>query len=464
MKIHNTLSKKKELFTPIHPNEVRMYVCGPTVYDYAHLGHGRSAVSFDIIRRYFIYKGFKVTYVSNYTDIEDKMIERAKLEGITVKELAEKIIPHYAQDYGRLNILPPDRTPRATEFIKEMIELIATLREKKYAYDLEDGVYFDIAKDTEYGKLSGQKLEELQMGIRIKTKTGKRNPADFVLWKFEKPGEPAWDSPFGKGRPGWHIECSAMSTKLLGQPFDIHAGGLDLIFPHHECEIAQSESATKKSYVKYWMHNGFVQVDNEKMSKSLGNFFTLKDIFAKYDPKAVRLFLISTHYRGPINFSDVQLEQAVQTLRRINDFVFNLKTYTSNAKNHAALTKLLAKTKAEVEKAFENDFEVPQALGAIFDMMREANKFIANKKISIKDAMHILNQLRSFDSVLGILTEVDGETFIDVKIESLIKEREDARKEKNFKKADQIRDKLKARGIELIDSSDGVRWRKAEGA
>lgn len=462
MQIHNTLTKKKENFTPVNEGHIGMYLCGPTVYDFAHLGHGRSAVAFDVIRRYFIYKGYKVKFVSNYTDIDDKMISRANEDNISVKNLAEKIIPHYIEDYGQLNILPSDVSPKATDFIEEMIDIIKTLEAKGITYELEDGIYYDIAKDSEYGKLSGQKLEDLRAGARVEERTDKRNHQDFVLWKFEKPGEPSWDSKWGKGRPGWHIECSAMSMKLLGETFDIHAGGLDLTFPHHECEIAQSELATNKQYAKYWMHNGFIQIDNEKMSKSLGNFFTLKDIFAKYNPLAVRLFLISTHYRSPINFSNVQLEQAVQTLQRLNDFVFNLKTYESNVEDNINVNKLITSAKEAFEKSMDDDFEVPSALATIFSLVKEINIFMADKNISTQNAMNVLNIIREFNTVLGIIEEKEGEALIDLDIEALIHARELARKEKNYAESDRIRDELKEKNIELIDTPDGVKWRKAQ--
>jgi len=460
MKIHNTLTKKKEEFKPLEEGKIGMYLCGPTVYDFGHLGHGRSAVSFDIIRRYFMYKGFEVTFVSNYTDIDDKMIKRAAEEGISVPELAAKIIPHYEEDYGKLGVLPSNKSPLATEYIDEMKNIVQDLLDKGIAYPLEDGIYYDVSQDAEYGKLSGQKLENLQAGARIEEKTDKRNHQDFVLWKFEKPGEPVWETEFGNGRPGWHIECSAMSMQLLGETFDIHAGGLDLIFPHHECEIAQSELHTGKDYVKYWMHNGFVQVDNEKMSKSLGNFFTLKEIFEKYDPTAVRLFLISTHYRGPINFSDVQLEQATNTLKRLQDFVFNLKTYEADRGDNPDLPTLLTHTKEGFESAMDNDFEVPEALAVIFNLIKEVNKLMSTKDISTTDAMQVLHLVREFDTVLAVFEGNEEEELIDADIEELIQKREDARNAKDYETADRIRDELAAQGIELIDSADGVKWRK----
>ncbi|MBT6068302.1 cysteine--tRNA ligase [Candidatus Peregrinibacteria bacterium] len=460
MQLHNTLTKKKEEFVPLHEGEVKMYLCGPTVYDRAHLGHGRSAVAFDLIRRYFIYKGFKVTFVSNYTDIDDKMINRAAEEGISVPELTEKIIPHYEEDYGALNILPSDISPRATEYIEEMIALVQDLLDKDIAYALEDGIYFDVSRDKDYGKLSGQRLEDLKAGARITEREDKRNHQDFALWKFEKPGEPSWNAEFGKGRPGWHIECSAMSTALLGNTFDIHAGGLDLIFPHHECEIAQSESSTGEQYVKYWLHNGFVQIDNEKMSKSLGNFFTLRDIFQKYPASTVRLFLISTHYRSPINFSDAQLEQAAKTLQRLNDFVFNLKTYENQTENNLEIKKLLENAKNTFETAMDNDFEVPEALAVIFSLIKDINRLIAEKGMSTQDAMKTLHLIRAFNEVLGIIQEPEAEELINVEIEELIRNRETARAEKNYTLADSLRDQLTAKGIELIDTPDGVKWRR----
>ncbi|MDP2624980.1 MAG: cysteine--tRNA ligase, partial [Candidatus Peregrinibacteria bacterium] len=330
--VYNTLTNQKEGFKPIQEGKVDMYLCGPTVYDNGHLGHGRSAVAFDIIRRYleYVYREENVTFVTNYTDIDDKMINRANEEGITVKELADRIIPEYEKDYGSLGVKPPTIQTLATEYVDQMIEIVEKLIKEEYAYELEDGVYFEVEKFKEYGKLSNQKREELQAGSRIDKNDNKRHPHDFVLWKKEKPGEPSWDSPWGKGRPGWHIECSAMSYSNLGQPFDIHGGGQDLTFPHHECEIAQSEAAYGVQFCNVWLHNGFITVDKEKMSKSLGNFFTLKDIFKKYDPRAVRYFFLTSHYRSPIEFSDQQLEQAKNTLDRIRDFLLNLSHYKGN--------------------------------------------------------------------------------------------------------------------------------------
>ncbi|MEK7145652.1 MAG: cysteine--tRNA ligase, partial [Patescibacteria group bacterium] len=322
IQIYDSYSGEKKPLNKEPGEELKIYVCGPTVYDHPHLGHGRSAVAFDLIRRFFIYSGYRVTYVSNYTDIDDKMIDRAEKEGISVSELAEKIIPEYEKDYDLLGIQTPDHSPRATEkkYIEEMISLIQKLDKKGHTYALADGFYFDISSFPDYGKLSHQKLEELMAGSRVEERTDKKNHQDFVLWKLKKEGEPFWASPWGDGRPGWHIECSAMSKVLLGETFDIHGGGLDLKFPHHEGEIAQSSGASGKALAHFWMHNGFVTVDKEKMSKSLGNFFTLKDVFKKFHPRVVRFFLISTHYRSPIEFSEELLEQAKSTLKSLDEF------------------------------------------------------------------------------------------------------------------------------------------------
>ena len=448
--IKNTLTGKTEEFKPLNGNKVGLYICGPTVYDNGHLGHGRSAAAFDIIRKYLIYKGYDVTYVSNYTDIDDKMINRANEEKITVKELADRIIPEYEEDYGRLRIDKPDIQPKATEYIPQMVALVETLVEKGFAYELDDGVYFEIEKFPDYGKLSHQKQEELRAGSRVEADDKKRHPHDFVLWKKAKPGEPSWPSPWGEGRPGWHIECSAMGMHLLGETFDIHGGGMDLTFPHHECEIAQSEGATDKPYVKYWLHNGFINIDNEKMSKSLGNFFTLKEIFAKYDP----------HYRSPINFSDKILDQAENGLARIRDFLVNLKNYKSDAmESDTALNPALGNAIQKFEEHMDNDFDTAGALGALYNLIKDVNILMKEKKIAEKDVEKIEETLEKMDSVLSILPEVNGE--VDEEIEKLIEERNQARKNKDFARSDKIRDELAAKGIVLEDTPDGTIWKKA---
>jgi cysteinyl-tRNA synthetase len=455
MKIYDSKLKKKIEFEPLKKGEISMYVCGPTVYDVAHLGHGRSAVSFDVIRRYFEYKGDKVNFVSNYTDIDDKMIKRAKEEGCSVSELADRIIPEYEADYAALGIKAPNIVPKATDHIEEIVGLIEKLEEGGYTYVLDDGVYFDVAKYSAYGELSGQKLDELKMGARIEVDEDKRNPYDFVVWKFKKEGEPAWESPWGEGRPGWHVECSAMTFAHLGEKFDIHGGGLDLKFPHHECEVAQSCGAFGEgSFAQHWMHNGFIQVDNEKMSKSLGNFFSLKEIFEKYDPQVVRFMFLKTHYRNPINFSDKLLTEAKAGLSRIRDFVRKVEEYKSISKEDL----LRIEFQEEVKKSMDNDFDTSGALGTIFVVIKSINVSIDNKDINL-DQDFVLKQLKELDSFLGIIFS-QKEEFIDSEIENLIKEREDARKNKDFEASDRIRDELKGKGIELEDTSKGTVWKK----
>ncbi|MFA5947556.1 MAG: cysteine--tRNA ligase [Candidatus Gracilibacteria bacterium] len=469
MKIYDSRLQKKIDFKPIKEGEIKMYVCGPTVYDRAHLGHGRSSVSFDVIRRYFEYKGFKVTYVSNYTDIEDKMINRAKEEGITVKELADKVIPIYERDYGLLGIKKPDFQPKATQYIDEMIEIIKELEEKGFIYVIDgDGVYYDVSKYKDYGELSGQKLDDLKIGARIDVNDQKRNPYDFVLWKFKKEGEPSWKSPWGEGRPGWHIECSAMVWKLLGEKFDIHGGGLDLKFPHHECEIAQSCGAFGKgTFAQHWMHNGFIQINNEKMSKSLGNFFTLEDIFKKYDPQVVRFMFLQTHYRNPINFSDQLLEQAKSGLRRVHDFVGELNRRKNHAKdNHindnqidTELISILNEAKELFESSMDDDFNTSGALSSVFMLLDKVISII-HKTLSVEEFDKILDYLGKMDSILGVIFPRE-EQKIGGDVEDLIKQREEARKNKDFKKSDEIRADLLKKGIVLEDTPNGTIWKKA---
>ncbi len=382
MKLYNTLTKTKEEFVPLHPGEVRMYSCGPTVYNYFHIGNARPFIIFDVFRRYMEYKGYKVTFVQNFTDIDDKMIQRAKEEGITVKELAEKFIEEYFKDADALGIRRADYHPRATEHIDDIIEFIQKLMDKGLAYQAGNDVYFDTSAYEDYGKLSGQSLEDLEMGARIDINEAKKNPMDFVLWKGQKPGEPAWDSPWGPGRPGWHIECSVMSTKYLGETIDIHSGGQDLIFPHHENEIAQSEGLTGKPFARYWLHNGYINVDNRKMSKSLGNFFTVRDIIKEFDPEVVRLFMLSSHYRNPINFSRELLEQEQSALERLYNAKHNLEYLLESAPDRPAdeeekqfLDKLPRFVK-DFEEAMEDDINTADAVGVIFDLVREINTSI----------------------------------------------------------------------------------------
>lgn len=462
IKIYDTLTAKKVDFVPLEEGKVGIYVCGPTVYDSAHLGHGRSAVSFDVIRRYFIYRGYEVKYVSNYTDIDDKMINRANQEGISVKELSDKVIPIYAKDYGALGVMVPDVQPLATDHVPEMIELIQGLEKQGFTYVLDDGVYYEVAKFKEYGKLSKQKLEDLRVGSRVEVKDGKKSPYDFVLWKFKKEGEPSWSSPWGEGRPGWHIECSAMTWKHLGEKFDIHGGGLDLTFPHHECEIAQSEPVFGKgSFSKYWMHNGFINVDNEKMSKSLGNFFTLKEIFEKYDPKVVRFMFLQTHYRNPVNFSNVLLDQAKAGLSRLHDFVRNLNALLDAAEDGVVSANLAAAinvARSRFEAVMDDDFDTSGALGAVYEFVKEVNVMMNNSTLNKIELAAVLNFLQLVDKVLGVIFV--EEATIDSDVEKLIEKRNLARKNKDFKASDAIRDELLERGIVLEDKPQGTIWKK----
>lgn len=460
MKLYNSLTRKKEILSPHTPGKVAMYVCGPTVYDRAHLGHARAAVCFDLIRRYLTYRGFHVTYVSNITDVDDKIINRAKQERITEAELASRIIPEYEKDYAALNILPPDHAPRATEFIPKMVLLIDKLLKKKAAYITEDGIYFDVKTFPKYGELSGKKLDELIAGARVNVDENKKHPADFALWKKEKTGEPSWPGPAGlRGRPGWHIECSAMSMHVLGEQFDIHGGGIDLIFPHHEDEIAQSEMASGTSpFATYWLHNGHVMVNKEKMSKSLGNFFTIKEIFQKYHPLVVRYFLLSTHYRMPIEFSDDLLEQAKQSLSRFHDFMRRLKNYVSTPDIHKNQVKLIEQAEKEFKKALDDDFDISCALGALFELIRKVNTLLDADALMQEDCERIIAAMEKFDTVLGVL---NLEEKPDQVIQNLIEERNGARRQKNWKRADEIRTKLEKQGIILEDTKDGTVWKRA---
>lgn len=460
MKIFDSKAGKKVEFEPIEKGKVKMYVCGPTVYDSAHLGHGRSAVSFDVIRRYFLYKKYEVTYVSNYTDIDDKMINRAKEKGIEVSELADLVIPEYERDYGALGVMVPDVQPKATEYISEMVELIEKLDAKGFTYVLDDGVYFDVTKFPNYGKFSGQNLEELQMGARVDVKETKRNPQDFVLWKFKKDGEPSWPSPWGDGRPGWHIECSAMSYKNLGRSFDIHGGGLDLKFPHHECEVAQSLACFGDgTFAKYWMHNGFINVDNEKMSKSLGNFFTLKDIFKEYDPVIVRFMFLQTHYRNPVNFSNVLLDQAKAGLQRVHDFVRRLKLIGEDEGIISdSVRALVEKAKTDFDSFMSDDFDTSGALGILFDLIRQLNVLLDDSLILKSDAKFLLEAFEGFDEVVGVIFY--EESSLEEHEQLLIDQREKARSEKDFGRADKLRDQLLELGIVIEDTPKGTIWKR----
>ncbi len=468
MKVYNTLSRKKEEFIPLKEGEVKMYVCGPTVYNFIHIGNARPMIVFDTVRRYFEYKGYDVNFVSNFTDVDDKIIRKANEEGVTAEEISKRYIEECKKDMDGMNIEPATKNPLATEEIGGMIEMIRTLIEKGYAYEKNGTVYYRTRKFKDYGKLSHKNLDDLQSGGRALLVTGedeKEDPLDFVLWKPKKEGEPAWQSPWGEGRPGWHIECSEMSKKYLGEQIDIHAGGEDLIFPHHENEIAQSEAANGKEFARYWMHNGFLNIDNRKMSKSLGNFFTVREISEKYDLQVLRFFMLSAHYRSPLNFSAELMEAAKSGLERIVNSASNLKFLVQNSsaeKMTEEENRMFEETSEYVkdfERAMDDDFNTADAIAAIFDLVKYINTHTdENSSKEYLEKLH--KRLSDLADVLGIIVDKDEE-ILDEDIEALIRERQDARKEKNFARADQIRDELLSKGIILEDTREGVKWRRA---
>lgn len=468
MKIYNTLTRQKEEFTPIEEGKVRMYVCGPTVYNLIHIGNARPMIVFDTFRRYLEYKGYDVNYVSNFTDVDDKIIKKAQEEGTDAGEISKRYIEECKKDMDGMNVKPATVHPLATQEIGGMIDMISVLIEKGYAYAAKDGtVYYRTGRFKDYGKLSHKNLEDLQAGHRDIKVTGelKEDPFDFVLWKPKKEGEPAWESPWGEGRPGWHIECSVMSKKYLGETIDIHAGGEDLIFPHHENEIAQSEAASGKEFAHYWMHNGFLNIDNQKMSKSLGNFFTVREIADKYDLQVLRFFMLSAHYRSPLNFSADLMEAAKNGLERILTAAEHLTRLrdVSRTEEMTAQEEELYAASAEFQRKFEaameDDCNTADAVSAVFELV----KFI-NTNVSAENSREYLeklyDRLQTLCGVLGIITKKEEE-ILDSEIETLIQERQEARKNKDFAKADQIRDELAARGIILKDTREGVTWKRA---
>ena len=465
MQIFNSQTRKKEEFVPITPGKVGIYACGPTVYNYFHIGNARPFIVFDVLRRYFAHRGYEVTFVQNFTDIDDKMIRRANEEGITVKELGDRFIQEYYKDAGALGIRPATVHPRATEHMQEIIDLVKTLQDKGYAYEVNGDVYFDTEKDKGYGKLSGQNMDDLEAGARIDVDDVKKNPADFALWKAQKPGEPAWESPWGLGRPGWHIECSAMSMKYLGETFDIHAGGKDLLFPHHENEVAQSECATGKPFARYWMHNGFINIDNEKMSKSKGNFFTVRDIVKEYNPEDVRMFMLSAHYRSPVNFSRDMVAQAHASLQRLytaRDHMMFLLKNAADTEITADEQALLDKVQSSVERfdaAMDDDLNTADALGALFEIVKDANVAL-NEKSSKAAVEKTLNTLMELADVLGLLAK-KADDGLPSEIQQMVDERAQARKEKNWKKSDELRDALAAAGYIVKDTPQGQNITKA---
>lgn len=465
MKIYNTLTNQKEEFETIRPGEVSMYVCGPTVYNFFHIGNARTFVVFDAFRRYLEYRGYNVKFVQNFTDIDDKMIKRANEENSTVKELGDKYISEYYKDADALKIKRATINPRATEFIGEIVEFVKALVDKGYAYEVDGDVYFSTKKFHGYGKLSGQDLESLQAGARISVDERKKDPMDFALWKAQKPGEPAWESPWGMGRPGWHIECSCMAYNLLGETIDIHAGGEDLAFPHHENEIAQSESRSGKTFANYWMHSAFINVNNQKMSKSLNNFFTAREILETYDAEVVRLFMLSGHYRTQLNFSVDLLDSAKSALERMYNAVSNLENLLGEVKiekltgSEIEYKKVLDGYRDRYIEKMDDDFNSADGISVIFDLVREVNTNI-NSDSSRELVEYALNIIRELGTPLGILQK-STKGSLEEEIEALIAERQQARKDKNWALSDKIRDDLKARGIILEDTPQGVRWKKA---
>ena len=468
MKLYNTMTRKKEEFVPLEEGKVKMYVCGPTVYNFIHIGNARPMIVFDTVRRYFEYKGYEVNYVSNFTDVDDKIIKKANEEGVSAEEISQRYIAECKKDMAGMNIKPATTHPLATQEIDGMIDMISTLIEKGYAYAVNGTVYYRTRKFAEYGKLSHKNLDDLQSGGRSLLVSGeaeKEDPLDFVLWKPKKEGEPAWESPWCDGRPGWHIECSVMSKKYLGDQIDIHAGGEDLVFPHHENEIAQSEAANGKEFARYWMHNAFLNIDNRKMSKSLGNFRTVREISEQYDLQVLRFFMLSAHYRSPLNFSADLMEASKNGLTRIVTAVDNLK-HLENATSAEAMTDVeketFEKTKEFVEgfeTAMEDDFNTADAIASIFELVKFANTTATAE--SSKEYLKGLHDLIvKLADVLGLIVEKEEELLAE-DIEKLIEERQAARKEKNFKRADEIRNELLEKGIILEDTREGVKWKRA---
>lgn len=468
MKLYNTLTKKKEEFVPIEDGKVKMYVCGPTVYNFIHIGNARPMIVFDTARRYMEYKGYDVCFVSNFTDVDDKIIKKAIEENVPAEEISERYIKECKRDMESMNVRPASVHPKATQEIDGMIEMIQTLIDKGYAYDVDGTVYFRTRKFDEYGKLSHKNLDDLQGGNRSLLVSGedqKEDSLDFVLWKPKKEGEPFWVSPWGEGRPGWHIECSVMSKKYLGEEIDIHAGGEDLIFPHHENEIAQSECCNGKIFARYWLHNGFLNIDNRKMSKSLGNFFTVREIGEIYDLQVLRFFMLSAHYRSPINFSQEIMESSKNALDRIVTAVTNLKHVTENAAVTALTDEensLLAEMKQYREKfeaAMDDDLNTADAVSAIFELVKFANTNVGEKS-SKEFAQKVREEIIALSDIMGLIVEKKEEN-LEAEIENLIAERQAARKARNFKRADEIRNQLLAQGIILEDTREGVKWKRA---
>lgn len=468
IRIYNTLTKKKEDFVPLEEGKVRMYVCGPTVYNFIHIGNARPMIVFDTVRRYMEHKGYEVNFVSNFTDVDDKIIKKANEEGVAAEEISKRYIEECKKDMEGMNIKPATTHPLATREIDGMIDMITTLIDQGYAYAVNGTVYFRTRKFAEYGKLSHKNLDDLQAGNRSLLVSGeqeKEDPLDFVLWKPKKEGEPSWASPWGDGRPGWHIECSVMSRKYLGEQIDIHGGGEDLVFPHHENEIAQSEACSGKLFARYWMHNAFLNIDNKKMSKSLGNFFTVREISEKYDLQVLRFFMLNAHYRSPLNFSAELMEASKNALERIQTAVDNLKYAAEHAQTvelteeEREILKEAGQYEDKFDEAMDDDFNTADAIAAVFDLVKYANTH-AKEGSSRELARFLCEKIQFLCGILGIITEKQGE-LLDAEIETLIQERQAARKEKNFARADEIRNLLLKKGIVLEDTREGVKWKRA---
>jgi cysteinyl-tRNA synthetase len=470
MQLYNDLSGKKERFEPSKPGHVTFYACGPTVYDYFHIGNARPFIVFDVLRRFFESKGLEVNFIQNFTDIDDKMIQRAEQTGVTVAQLAEKFIAAYYEDADSLGIRRASANPRATDEIPSIIEMISALIRKGHAYEANGDVYFEVDTFREYGKLSGQSLEDLHAGARVEVDERKRAPLDFALWKAQKPGEPAWDSPWGPGRPGWHIECSAMARRYLGETIDIHGGGSDLMFPHHENEIAQSEAASGKPFARFWIHNGYLMIDQEKMSKSLGNFFTVRDVRSKFSAVVVRLFMLSAHYRSPVSFSHDTLEQASHAQARLRNGWAEIKFALTARPCEAApcepdaeLRESLKEARALFDECMEDDFNTAGAIGAVFDVIHATNVSLGREGgIDYETIAGAAEFLRMVEGVMGIIGMDEEKRSDDAEIETLVNERYAARKNKNYKRSDEIRGILNQKGIILEDTPQGTRWKRAE--
>ncbi len=465
MKLYNTLTQKKEEFVPIEEGKVRMYSCGPTVYNYFHIGNARPFIVFDVLRRFLEYIGYDVKFVQNFTDVDDKIINRSIEEGITAAEVADKYIAEYFKDADALGIRRADVHPRVSDHMPEIIEMIKALEERGLAYNVDGNVYYQVDHFHDYGKLSKQSIDDLKSGARIDVNDEKRSPLDFALWKKKKDGEPYWESPWGQGRPGWHIECSAMSRKHLGESIDIHGGGQDLIFPHHENEIAQSEGSCGCKFANYWVHNGYININNEKMSKSKGNFFTVRDIAKHYDLEVVRMFMLMAHYRSPVNFSDELLGQAQNALERLYNAKYQMEYLLENNKTEAAAEEektwmdSLAQYKKGFIDAMDDDLNTADAIASIFELVRDANSHLSesSSREAVKAALNLFKELTG---VIGLAAK-EKETNLESEVEALIAQRQEARKNKNFALADEIRDALLAKGIILEDTREGVKWKKA---